>query len=185
MMDCPQGLHAFLRAYYHHKSADWPENRPFTLKAWSAGELAQLPTYYVMDLDRTMPETVAPHMPSAEAIAACRWLPEEELAVYAAEYRRTGFQGGLNWYRLRTVGRYNADLELYSGRGIEVPAIFVAGASDWGAYQTPGALERMQGTGCRDLRGLHLVPGAGHWVQQEQPEATVRLLLDFLKQTGG
>ncbi len=55
----PQGMHAFLRAYYHHKSADWKENRPFRLAAWSADELAKLPTYYIMDLAQGMAETVA------------------------------------------------------------------------------------------------------------------------------
>src|SRR3954463_12158024 len=46
MQFAPQGLHAFLRAYYHHKSADWPGNVPAPLRGWSAGELAKLPTYY-------------------------------------------------------------------------------------------------------------------------------------------
>src|SRR5204863_4441379 len=49
MRNAPQGIHAFLRAYYHHKSADWKQNRPFRLKAWTADELAKLPTYYIMD----------------------------------------------------------------------------------------------------------------------------------------
>jgi len=49
MRNCPQGVHDFLRAYYHFKSADWEGNKPFPLKAWSAGELAQLPAYYIMD----------------------------------------------------------------------------------------------------------------------------------------
>jgi pimeloyl-ACP methyl ester carboxylesterase len=46
-----QGVHDFLRAYYHHKSADWKDNQPYPLQSWSAGELAKLPTYYVMDLE--------------------------------------------------------------------------------------------------------------------------------------
>jgi pimeloyl-ACP methyl ester carboxylesterase len=95
MRHCPQGIHAFLRAYYHYKSADWQGSNPFPLQAWSAEELAKMPTYYIMDLDRGMAETVAPEMPTAAAIAACPWLPDDKLAVYSAEYRRTGFQGGL------------------------------------------------------------------------------------------
>ena len=66
MRDCPQGVHAFLRAYFHHKSADWTGNRPFPLAAWSAGELARMPTYYIMDRDRTMAQTVAAEMPGEE-----------------------------------------------------------------------------------------------------------------------
>ena len=144
MRHCPQGVHAFLRAYYHHKSADWPDNKPYQLEAWTAAELAKLPTYYVMDLAKGMAETVAPEMPSAAEIAACRWLTEDELKVYSSEYARTGFQGGLQWYRCRTTGRFGAELEIFSGRTIDVPSCFIAGKSDWGVYQRPGDLERMQ-----------------------------------------
>jgi pimeloyl-ACP methyl ester carboxylesterase len=182
MRHCPQGIHAFLRAYYHMKSADWLGNRPFPLKVWSAAELAKLPTYYVMDRDRDMAATVAPEMPSAAAIAACPWLTEAELAVYAAEFTRTGFQGGLQWYRCRTSGRYEAELEVFSGRSIEVPSCFIAGTCDWGIHQVPGALERMQRIACSQMRFCQLVADAGHWVQQEQPEAVARLLRQFLQQ---
>jgi hypothetical protein len=59
----------FLRGYYHMKSADWPSNRPFPLAGWTAEALAVMPTYYIMDRDLTMAETVAPEMPSAAQIA--------------------------------------------------------------------------------------------------------------------
>src|SRR5882762_4685845 len=88
MWHCPQGVHDFLRAYFHHKSADWRENRPHRLASWSAAELAKMPTYYIMDLADDMPAGVAKEMPSATEIAACRWLPDEELAVYSGEYQR-------------------------------------------------------------------------------------------------
>jgi pimeloyl-ACP methyl ester carboxylesterase len=179
MMRAGQGLHAFLRAYYHHKSADWPDNRPYELAGWTATELARLPTYYVMHRDETMAETVAPHMPDAP----CDWLTDPELAVYAAEYGRTGFQGGLNWYRCQTGGANAREMRLFSGQRIEVPSLFVSGAADWGIHQFPGALRRMQAEACTDMRGVHLVPGAGHWVQQEQPEAVIRHLLDFFRAT--
>src|ERR1019366_917099 len=78
MHDAPQGVHDFLRAYYHHKSADWKDNKPYPLQGWTASELAKLPTYYVMDLAQNMTETVAREMPSADAIAANRWLAELE-----------------------------------------------------------------------------------------------------------
>ena len=139
-----------------------------------------MPTYYIMDLDKNMAETVAPVMPSADEIAACRWLPDKELAVYSAEYERNGFQGGLNWYRSRTAGLYESELQLFSGRTIDVPSLFIAGKSDWGTYQRPGSFERMQGTACTRMLGAHLLDGAGHWVQQEQPERVSELLLDFL-----
>ena len=88
-------MHDFLRAYYHHKSADWKANKPFELKGWTAEELAKMPTYYIMDLADGMAETVAKEMPSAAEIAANTWLTERELKVYSDEYERNGFQGGL------------------------------------------------------------------------------------------
>ena len=182
LMRCRQGLHAFFRAYYHHKSADWAANRPHKLTGWTAGELAKMPTYYIMDRAETMAETVAHEMPAAAVIAACRWMTEAEMAVYAGEYARTGFQGGLNFYRTRIEGT-NAELDLFSGRAIECPSIFIGGAADWGVQQVPGGIERMRTAACADMRAVHIVPGAGHWVQQEQPEATVSLLLEFLQTT--
>lgn len=181
MTQCSQGLHAFLRAYYHHKSADWPGNKPYRLAGWTAEALAEMPTYYIMDLDRTMAETVAPEMPSADQIADNRWLSDDELAVYAGEYGRTSFQGGLQWYRCNTTGQFRAEAEVFAGRTIDVPATFIAGAQDWGIYQVPGAIEAMQTPAvCPHWRGLHLIDGAGHWVQQEQPAAVADRLLAFL-----
>jgi pimeloyl-ACP methyl ester carboxylesterase len=186
MLNAPQGLGDFLRAYYHHKSADWKDNEPYPLKAWSAEELAKLPTYYVMDLDKTMPETVAAEMPSAAEIAANSWLPDDELGFYAAEYARTGFQGALQWYRCGTSGAFDAEMQLWSGRTIDVPSCFISGRQDWGTYQRAGTFEAMQKRACTAMIGCHLVDGAGHWVQQEQPDEVSRLLLQFIKQaTGG
>ena len=182
MWQAPQGVHDFLRAYYHHKSADWSDNQPYPLRSWSAGELAKLPTYYVMDLARNMAETVAAEMPSAKAIAANGWLPDRELAFYSAEYARTGFQGGLQWYRCGTSGAFTAELETWSGRRIDVPSCFISGKQDWGTYQRPGFFEAMQTTACTRMLGCHLIDGAGHWVQQEQPIEVSRLLLQFLNQ---
>ena len=180
MWHCPQGVHAFLRAYYHYKSADWKGNKPFRLNSLTAEELAKIPTYYIMDLDKGMAETVASVMPTPAEIAACKWLPDNELAVYSAEYERTGFQGGLQGYR-RTGPRFTADLQTYSGRTIDVPSLFIGGKSDWGVFQNPGAFERMQSTACTQMRGVHLIDGAGHWVEQEQPDQVSRLLVQFLK----
>jgi pimeloyl-ACP methyl ester carboxylesterase len=180
MWRASQGVHDFLRAYYHHKSADWKDNQPYPLKSWSAGELAKLPTYYVMDLAKTMSETVAEEMPSREAIAANAWLPDHELAVYSAEYRRTGFQGGLQWYRCGTSGAFTTELETWSGKSIDVPSCFISGKQDWGTYQRPGVFETMQTSACTRMLDVHLVEGAGHWVQQEQPGEVNRLLLQFL-----
>ncbi len=181
MWYCKQGVHDFLRAYFHHKSADWKDNKPHRLAGWTAEELAKMPTYYIMDLADDMATGVAKEMPPAAEIAACRWLPDSELAVYAEEYRRNGFQGGLNWYRSRTGGAFEAELQLFSGRTIDVPSIFISGRSDWGVYQRPGSYERMQESACTNMVGCHLLDGAGHWVQQEQAARVGELLVEFLR----
>ena len=180
MQDCPQGIHAFLRAYYHCKSADWEQNTPFPLKSWAADELAKMPKYYIMDLAKNMAQTVAEHAPSAAEAAQCTWLPDEELRIYGEEFARTSFRGGLKWYRNVLDPNGVAQLQAYAGRRVDVPCCFIAGKSDWGTYQSPGALQAMETSACSQFRGVHLVEGAGHWVQQEQSAAVSKLLLDFL-----
>ena len=181
MERAPQGLHAFLRAYYHMKSADWPHNDPHPLAAMTGEGLAPLPPYYVMARGRGMAETVAPHAPTPAQVAACRWLPDDELAVYASEFTRTGLQGGLQWYRSALDPGHRGQLRLFAGRRIEVPGCFIAGRQDWGVHQVPGAFEAMAGHALADCRGSHLIDGAGHWVQQEQADTVSRLLLDFVR----
>ena len=179
MWHCPQGVHGFMRAYLHFKSGDWSGNDPFPLASWAASEMARMPTYYVMELGQNMAQTVAREMPTANEITGCTWLTDAELAVYSCEYGRTGFQGGLQGYRIGTDPRFSGELKAFSERTVDVPAIFISGAGDWGTYQSPGALERM-GEICTRYRGTHLVEGAGHWVQQERAEEVNALLTEFL-----
>ena len=176
MENAPQGLHAFLRAYFHMKSADWPPNDPYTLDGWRAEELAKMPTYYIMQAGENMAQTVAPHDPGSGA----PWMTDDEMAVYAAEFARTGLQAALNWYRCATSPAFRRDLSVHHGRKIDIPAMFIAGRQDWGWAQVPGSLEKMESDACADYRGTHLIDGAGHWVQQEQPDACVARILDFL-----
>jgi pimeloyl-ACP methyl ester carboxylesterase len=183
MLHAPQGLHAFFRAYYFYKSADFKGNTPHPLKARTAEEMAQIPTYYVMERNQGMAETVAPMMPPPDYIAACRWLTEAEVGVYATEYARTGFTGALQGYRVRrgSDSKSIGEMLTFSGRTIDVPSMYVAGKSDWGVYQTPGAVDKMRNSACTRMAGFHLLDGAGHWVQQEQPEQVSRLLIQFLR----
>jgi pimeloyl-ACP methyl ester carboxylesterase len=181
----PQGLHAFLREFFHVKSGDWPGNKPHPLKAPTAMEFARMPTYYVMDLGKTMPETVAPFQPSAAEVAACKWLTEPELGVYTKEYGRTGFQGALQAYRVHSDPELNADLRLFSGKTIDVPSLFIGGKSDWGTYAAPGAVDVMKTKATTRMGAIELIDGAGHWIQQEQPGRLSTLLLDFAKEVRG
>jgi pimeloyl-ACP methyl ester carboxylesterase len=67
----------------------------------------------------------------------------------------------------------------FSGRTVDVPSMYIAGKSDWGVYQTPGAVDRMQTSSCTRMVGFHLLDRAGHWVQQDQ--VTARLIA-FLRE---
>jgi pimeloyl-ACP methyl ester carboxylesterase len=102
------------------------------------------------------------------------WLSEEELAVYVEAFARTGFTGGLNWYR--NIDR-NRELTASYERKIEQPAMFLTGELD--PVQSFMPVEAMNGW-VTDLRSQIVVPGAGHWVQQQAPEAVNTALLDFL-----
>jgi pimeloyl-ACP methyl ester carboxylesterase len=174
----PQGLESFLRAYFHCKSADWKFNQPIALRARSAPELARMPRYYIMDLAQGMAATAADMAPSSVEIAACEWLTRQELEVFAREFSRRSFQGGLQWYRNGFDADAVAELQHVKGP-ITVPACFIAGRSDWGAYQSPGALEAMP-QACAAFTGAHFIEDAGHWVQQEQPQRLAEQLLKFL-----
>tara|TARA_Y100000815_G_scaffold162583_1_gene147498 strand:+ start:743 stop:1936 length:1194 start_codon:yes stop_codon:yes gene_type:complete len=185
MLSCEQGLHDFLRAYFHMKSADWAGNQPAPLPSASAADLATMPTYYIMEQGKTIAETVAVEMPSETEIAECRWLSESELAVYTAIFADTGLQGGLQCYRMLGSAAAQAEMLLFAGLQISVPSYFMSGASDWGTWQSPGALDAMRQRVCTDLRGCELIDGAGHWVEQEQPAAVVEALLGFLASQAG
>ncbi|KZT71929.1 alpha/beta-hydrolase [Daedalea quercina L-15889] len=182
MLNAPQGLRAFLRAFFHVKSADWLDNDPHALASHDPSELAKLPHYYMMPFTATMPEAVMPHAPSSEEVKRNRWLPDGDLSVYVAEYGRTGFQGGLDWYRASQPEFYE-ELAVFSGKKIECPAMYLSGRKDWGVFQTPGAFQRMKSEACvrMDDEDVVLVDDAGHWVQQEQSEQVVKHVQRFLK----
>ncbi|MCJ1231542.1 hypothetical protein MMC12_008219 [Toensbergia leucococca] len=180
----PEGLHEFLRGYFHLKSAD-AHNDPQPLKAWKATELAKMPAYYIMPLQAGMREATSQSMNNEEVKNMqqrhSRWLPDSDIRVYVDEYCRTGFQGGLNWYRVQTDPMWMQDFDMFAGKKMEVPILYVAGVKDWGTYQSPGTLERMPEI-CTSFKGVKLIEGAGHWVQQEQPQKVVREILSFLSE---
>jgi pimeloyl-ACP methyl ester carboxylesterase len=106
------------------------------------------------------------------------WLTEEDVDFYAGEFERTGFRGPLNRYR--NVDRDWRDLQPWKGQPITVPSLFIGGELDgptiWGA----NAISRFPST-LPALRGSHILPGCGHWVQQERPSEVNDLLLGWLK----
>ena len=103
------------------------------------------------------------------------WLSEEELGVYIEAFERTGFTGGLNWYR--NIDRNWELTEPVADRRIEKPAMFLTGELDPVRRFMPA--EAMDGW-VTDLRANIVVSGAGHWVQQQEPAAVNAALLEFL-----
>jgi pimeloyl-ACP methyl ester carboxylesterase len=103
------------------------------------------------------------------------WLSRAELDHYIAEFTRTGFTGGINWYR--NLDRNWGLTEHLTGAKVAPPALFVGGSADPVLLMSPPAV--MDGW-LDDPRGVVLVEGAGHWVQQEKPAEVNVALLDFI-----
>jgi pimeloyl-ACP methyl ester carboxylesterase len=114
-------------------------------------------------------EGTAPQLPA--------WISEEEFAVYVEAFERTGFTGGLNWYR--NFDRNWELTESVADRRVEQPAMFLTGELDVVRQftSTEGMTDWVT-----DLRSNTIVPGAGHWVQQEEPEVVNTALLGFLSE---
>jgi pimeloyl-ACP methyl ester carboxylesterase len=103
------------------------------------------------------------------------WLSQDELDHYVAEFTRTGFTGGINWYR--NLDRNWETTPQLAGAKVGVPTMFVGGELDPVVVMSPPAVAH---DAVSDHRGDVLVPGAGHWVQQETPGAVNDALLAFL-----
>ncbi|MFE9434646.1 alpha/beta fold hydrolase [Streptomyces sp. NPDC006640] len=154
------------------------------VRGWLAG-------FYAALSGDTMPAPGAPDPHFAAPGGALRdrfpagvrpgWLGEEELDVYAAEFERTGLTGALNRYR--NMDRDWEDLADHDGAPITQPSLFVGGALDASTTWMADAIEAFPVT----LPGLvssHVLDGCGHWIQQERPEETGRLLTEWLGAIG-
>jgi pimeloyl-ACP methyl ester carboxylesterase len=99
------------------------------------------------------------------------WLPAEDLGIYKAAFAEGGWRGPLNRYRAQDIDFDEA--AALRGKHITQPAAFIAGTRDPVRHFVPGVdVYAMAGAACDDFRGATLIEGAGHWVQQEAPEAT-------------
>jgi pimeloyl-ACP methyl ester carboxylesterase len=109
------------------------------------------------------------------------WLTEADIDFYAREFGRTGFRGGLNWYR--NIDRNWELLAPFAGARVTVPALYVAGDRDL-VVAFPGMDRVLSGLArwVPDLRGTVMLPGCGHWTQQERPAEASAAVLDFLRQ---
>jgi pimeloyl-ACP methyl ester carboxylesterase len=108
------------------------------------------------------------------------WLTEADLAFYAGEFARTGFSGGLNWYR--NIDRNWELLAPYARAQVQVPALYMAGDRDL-VLAFPGAKEIIENlkTFVPQLRGSVILPECGHWTQQERPEEVSDAIVRFLR----
>ncbi len=107
------------------------------------------------------------------------WISHADIAVYAASFRKNGLRGPFNWYR--NIDRNWALLAPYQGAKVLPPALFIAGDRD-GVITTPmgkRALDTLEAS-VPKLREKVLIPGAGHWIQQERPAEVNAALLRFL-----
>lgn len=105
------------------------------------------------------------------------WLSEEDVAFYVAELRASGLRGGINWYR--NINALPAVLAPFFGARIHQPVLYMAGEYDLIAGNTPEALAALAGN-VPGLRRLEVLPGAGHWLQQERPTEVNDALVAFL-----
>jgi pimeloyl-ACP methyl ester carboxylesterase len=108
------------------------------------------------------------------------WLTEADIDFYAAEFSRTGFRGGLNWYR--NIDRNWELLAPFGGALVTVPALFIGGERD-PVLAFPGAAEALEHLpeAVPRLRAAMVLPGCGHWTQQERPAEVNTAMIDFLQ----
>ncbi|MGI8794704.1 MAG: alpha/beta fold hydrolase [Acidimicrobiales bacterium] len=154
-----QDVRRWLLGFYFSASGDAPSGGPMGMSM--AMKAAGQPLSARFSYPDAMPE----------------WMNDDDLDFYVGEFERSGLTGGLNRYR--NLDRDWEDLAAFSLRPITVPSLFVGGERDgptiWGA----GSIARF-GENLPDLRGSHILPGCGHWVQQERAEDVNGLLVEFL-----
>ncbi len=182
MMKCKQGLKDFLRSYFYFKSYDYRGNNPFKLKNFTAKEISKMPEYYIMKLNLGMAQTVKKYSPTNIEIAKCSWLNEIDLTYYFKNYLKSGIKKPLSWYKVMLSKKEKLKIiKLNLPKSIYIPSIFISGSADWGMYQKPGDLEKMENIFLKNYYGRFIVKQAGHWVQQEQPSKTFDFIFKFLK----
>jgi pimeloyl-ACP methyl ester carboxylesterase len=105
------------------------------------------------------------------------WLTDQDVELFTEEFQRTGFRGGINWYR--NIDRNRELTPFLNGAKIHQPALFVAGELDAVIVMYRHSYDSLE-TNVPNLKKKKLVPGAGHWIQQERPDEVNKLLIEFL-----
>ena len=182
---CPQGVHAFLRAYYHYKSADWKQNRPLPLKP---GPPRNWPSCRPIT-SWTCTQNMAADRGAGDALRGrdrrLRWLPDAELRGLQRRISRApASRAGCSGIAARTSGKFTAELQTLLRPHASMCPRASSPARATGASTRSPARSRDAEQRLHRMLGCHLVDGAGHWVQQEQPQEVSKLLLDFLATAG-
>src|SRR5205807_1029278 len=157
-------IRRFVRATLYSISGDIPRREPTAMMVPRQGGLQA----------RWASEFVNPAtLPS--------WLTEADVDFYAGEFASTGFRGGLNWYR--NIDRNWELLAPWTGAKVTVPALYVAGDRDLvlafrGMDRLLPALKHV----VPELRQTLILPGCGHWTQQERPGEVNAAMLNFLEE---
>src|SRR6202789_3954750 len=121
------------------------------------------------------------HMLNPDTLPA--WLTETDLAFYAAQFARSGFRGGLNWYR--NIDRNWELLAPFAGAKVTVPALYMAGDRDVVVkFPRMDQLISNLKTFVPELTKTIMLPGCGHWTQQERPSEVNAALIAFLREVG-
>ncbi|WP_327169290.1 alpha/beta hydrolase [Streptomyces subrutilus] len=150
------------------------------VRGWLAGLYAALSGDTMAEPGSPDPHFVAPGGTMRDRFPAGRlpaWLGEDDLDFYAGEFERTGLTGALNRYR--NMDRDWVDLAGHAGAPLRQPSLFAGGARDASTTWLADAIEAYPTT-LPGLSAAHLLDGCGHWIQQERPDETNRLLTDWL-----
>jgi len=106
------------------------------------------------------------------------WLTEADLDFFGNEFKKSGFRGGINWYR--NIERNWKLTPFLNGAKLRQPAVFAAGEQDCVRKMNPSGYENV-GAFMPNLKKSVIIPGAGHWIQQERPQQVNDILIEFLK----
>ncbi|BAC69816.1 epoxide hydrolase [Streptomyces avermitilis] len=178
------GDEEFYVSYFQEPGRAEAEIEP-DVRGWLAGFYAALSADTMPAPDAPDPHFVRRGGTLRERFPAGRlpaWLSEADLDVYAGEFERTGLSGALNRYR--AMDRDWEDLAPFDGAPVRQPSLFIGGGLDASTQWLADAIEAYPVT----LPGLvssHILDGCGHWLQQERPQDTNRLLTDWLASLPG
>jgi pimeloyl-ACP methyl ester carboxylesterase len=106
------------------------------------------------------------------------WLTEQDRNFFTSQFKQSGFRGGVNWYR--NLDRNWELTPFLDGAKIILPTVFAAGDRDMVLEMRRDGYEALE-TNAPHLQKKYLIPGAGHWIQQERPKEINQLLIEFLQ----